>query len=121
MGWEVSGGPMSWTRLSHLRGSGPTAGRSTKTLPAARLRRKGRKEKKKPDRTLGQMVKANLNRQNHTKKHTYTHPQKEKKEKIKIKNKINKKFLKIKITTKNFFKKRRATKPINKSTNDNKH
>ena len=32
------------------------------------------------DRTLGQMVKAKLYRQNHTKKHTHTHSQKEKKE-----------------------------------------
>ena len=31
------------------------------------------------DRTLGQMVKAKLYRQNHTKKHTHTHSQKEKK------------------------------------------
>ena len=35
-GWQVSGGPMSWTRLSHLRGSGLTPGRSTKTLSATR-------------------------------------------------------------------------------------
>ena len=34
----------------------------------------------KPDRTLGQMVKAKLYRQNHTKKHIHTHSQKEKKE-----------------------------------------
>ena len=33
------------------------------------------------DRTLGQMVKAKLYRQNHTKKHTPTHSQKEKKDK----------------------------------------
>ena len=33
------------------------------------------------DRTLGQMVKTELYRQNHTKKHTHTHTQKEKKEK----------------------------------------
>ena len=33
-GQEVSGGPMSWTRLSHLRGSGLTPGWSTKTLSA---------------------------------------------------------------------------------------
>ena len=36
------------------------------------------------ERTLGQMVKANLYRQNHTKKHTHTLSQKEKKEKIYI-------------------------------------
>ena len=33
------------------------------------------------DRTLGQMVKANLYRQNHTKNHTHTHSPKKKKEK----------------------------------------
>ena len=33
------------------------------------------------DRTLGQMVKAKLYRQNHIKKNTHTHSQKEKKEK----------------------------------------
>ena len=56
------------------------------------------------DRTLGQIVKAKLYRQNHTKKHTYTHSQKEKKEKIYL-----------------YFKKKRkrATKSINKS-NGNK-
>ena len=31
------------------------------------------------DRTLGQMVKVKLYRQNHTQKHTHTHSQKEKK------------------------------------------
>ena len=36
------------------------------------------------DRTLGQMIKAKLYRQNHTKKHTYTYSQKEKKENIYI-------------------------------------
>ena len=40
--------------------------------------------KNQVDRTLGQMVKAKLYRQNHTKKHTHTHSQKEKKEKIYI-------------------------------------
>ena len=35
--WEVSGGPMSWTRLSHLRGSGLAPGQNTKTLSATRL------------------------------------------------------------------------------------
>ena len=38
------------------------------------------KQKKQTDRTLGQMVKAKLYRQKHTKKHTHTHSQKEKKE-----------------------------------------
>ena len=36
------------------------------------------KKRKKTDRTLGQMVKAKLYRQNHTKKHTHTHSQKAK-------------------------------------------
>ena len=43
-GREVSGGLVSWTQLSHLGGSGPTSGQSTKTLPAAWLGRKGRKK-----------------------------------------------------------------------------
>ena len=38
-----------------------------------------KKRKKKKDRTLGQMVKAKLYRQNHTQKHTNAHSQKEKK------------------------------------------
>ena len=37
--------------------------------------------KKQTDRTLGQMVKSNLYRPNHTKKYTHTHSQKEKKQK----------------------------------------
>ena len=45
-GWEVSGGPMSWTLLSHLRGSGLTPVWSTKTLSATGLRTKGREKKK---------------------------------------------------------------------------
>ena len=36
------------------------------------------KTKKRTDRTLGQMVKAKLCRQNHTQRHTHTHSQKEK-------------------------------------------
>ena len=39
------------------------------------------KKKQLTDIGLGQMVQANLYRQNHTKKHTYTHTQKEKKKK----------------------------------------
>ena len=50
------------------------------------------------------MGKAKLYRQNHTKKHTHTHSQKEKKEK--------KKYI--------YIKRKRATKSINKPTNDNK-
>ena len=40
-----------------------------------------KKKNKRTKRTLGQMVKAKLYRQNHTQKHTHTHSQKEKKEK----------------------------------------
>ena len=65
------------------------------------------KQTKRKDRTLGQMVKAKLYRQNHTKKHTHTHPPKEKKGKIYLYLYIKKKW-------------KRATKSINKSTNDNK-
>ena len=43
-----------------------------------------KKNKKQTDRTLGQLVKARLYRQNHTKNHTHTHSQKEKKEKKKV-------------------------------------
>ena len=43
-----------------------------------------KKNRKRADRTLGQMVKAKLHRQNHTKKYTHTHSQKKKKEKIYI-------------------------------------
>ena len=50
------------------------------------------------------MVKAKLYRQNHTKKNTPTHSQKEKQEK------------KIYI----YIKRKKASKSINKSTNDNK-
>ena len=39
------------------------------------------KNLKRTDRTLGQMVKAKLYRQNHRHKHTHTHSQKDKKEK----------------------------------------
>ena len=69
--------------------------------------KKQKNKKTRTDRTLGQMVKAKLYRQNHTKEHTHTHSQKEKKEKIYIYISIHK-------------KRKRATKSINKSTNDNK-
>ena len=42
-GWEVSGGPISWIWLSHLRGSVLAAGWSTKTLSATRLEKMGYK------------------------------------------------------------------------------
>ena len=46
--------------------------------------KKKNEKQKQTDRALGQMVKAKLYRQNHTKKNTHTHSQKEKKEKIYI-------------------------------------
>ena len=58
-------------------------------------------------RTLGQMVKAKLYRQDHTKKQTHTHSQKEKMQKIYI-------YISIYKT------KKRVSKSINKSTIDNK-
>ena len=51
------------------------------------------------------MVKAKLYGQNHTKKHTHTHSQKDKKGKKKI-------YI--------YIKRKRATKSINKSTNESK-
>ena len=72
-------------------------------IVSAKKEKKRKKKKKQTDRTLGQTVKPKLYRQNHTKKHTHTHSQKEKKEKIYI-----------------YIKRKRATKSINKSINDNK-
>ena len=71
-GQEVSGGPMSWTRLFHLRGSGPTPSWSTKTLLCHPAWKKRKKTKIRTDRTPNQMVKGKLNRLNHTKKQTHT-------------------------------------------------
>ena len=62
--------------------------------------------RKSTEKCLGQMVKAKLNGENHPKKHTHTHSEKEKKEKEKKKIYILKK------------KTKPATKPINKSPND---
>ena len=62
-----------------------------------RKKKKKKKKKRRTDRTVRQMVKAKLNRENHTKKHTHIHK----------KRKIN--------------KRKRATKPIKKPTNENKH
>ena len=61
-GQEVSGGPVSWTRLSHLSGSGLTPGWSTKTLSATWLRRKGRKEKRKKENWGWTLVHSNIRR-----------------------------------------------------------
>ena len=69
-----------------------------------------KKKKKRTDRTPGQMVKANLCRQNHTKCiHIHT-PKKRKRKKIHIYVCI---YMYI-------YKRKRATKSINKSINDNK-
>ena len=56
-----------------------------------------KKKKEKIDRTLGQMVKANLYRQNHTKKCTHTHTKREKGKNVYINkkeesNQINKRI-----------------------------
>ena len=64
------------------------------------------------------MVKANLYRQNHTKKHTHTQSQKEKKEKLYIYMYIYIYKGREQIYLKKIRK--RAAKTINKSTNDNK-
>ena len=77
-GREVSGGPVSWTQLSHLGGSSPTPGqRPRHCQPHGSEEKEGKKEKRKnkkrTDRTPNQIVIAILNRQNHTKKHTHTH------------------------------------------------
>ena len=66
---------------------------------------------KQTDRTLGQMVKAKLYRQNHTKQHTHTYSQEEKKEK--------KSYIYIYIYI-YIYKRKRATKSINKSAKHNK-
>ena len=72
---------------------------SQRTNPPLRARAKNytkkTKQTKRANRTLAQMIKANLYIQNHTKKHAQTHSQKEKKEKIYIyineeSNQINK-------------------------------
>ena len=47
---EVSGGPMSCSRLSHLRGTGLTPGQITMTLTATWLRRKLRKKERKKEK-----------------------------------------------------------------------
>ena len=52
-----------------------------KTNPPMITSAKNYTKKKWIDRTLGQMVKAKLYRQNHTKKHTHTHSQKVKRKK----------------------------------------
>ena len=57
---------------------------SDKNYKKTNKQKKTIKKKNTANRTLGQMVKAKLCRQNHTKKHTHTHSVKEKKEKIYI-------------------------------------
>ena len=53
-------------------------------ITSAKNYTKKKEKRKRTDRTLGQMVKAKLYRQNNTKKYTHTHSQKEKKETIYI-------------------------------------
>ena len=60
------------------------------------IRRAKKYTKKRTEKTLRQMVKAKLYRQNHTKKHTHTHSLKKAKEK------------------KIFFLKKEESNPINK-------
>ena len=56
----------------------------TSAKKCTKKEKKEKRKKKQTEKTLGQMVKAKLYRQNHTKKHTHTHSQKEKKKKIYI-------------------------------------
>ena len=56
----------------------------TSTKNYAKKHQKLQQQQKRTDRTLGQMVKAKLYRQNHTKNYTHTHTQNEKKEKKNI-------------------------------------
>ena len=73
-GREISGGPISWTWLSYLAGSGLTPGRSTKTLPATWLRRKGRKKKRKtPNRQNPRTNGKSKPKQTKSHKETYTY------------------------------------------------
>ena len=44
--------------------------------------KKTKQKKKRTDRTLGEMVKAKLYRQNHTKKHAHAHSKRRKKKNI---------------------------------------
>ena len=62
-------------------------------------------KKNRTDRTLGEMIKVKLYRQNLTKRHTHTHSKKEKKGEKKI-------YI--------YIKRKRATKSIKKSTSDSK-
>ena len=117
--WEFSGGPMFWTRLSHLRGSGPTPVWSYKTPQATWHRRKGKIE--------------NENEQTHTRKHTHTQTKNNKKKTNKQNPKTNgKSKTKQTKTHKESHthtlkketektKKKRATKQINEPNNEKKH
>ena len=86
-GREVSGGPASWTQLSHLGGSGPTLGLSTKTLPVARLGRKGRKKKNRQNPITNGKRKT---KQTKSHEETYTHTLTEREKKKQESNKTNK-------------------------------
>ena len=51
----------------------------TRAKNYTKKKKKNKQTKKWTDRTLGEMVKVKLYRQNHTQMHTHTHSQKEKK------------------------------------------
>ena len=89
-GWEVSGGPTSWTQLSHLRGSGPTLGQSTETLPATWLRRKGRKKKKNRQNPKTNGKSNTKQTKSHKEKYTHTLTKRGKKERKRATKPINK-------------------------------
>ena len=139
---------MSWARLSHLEDTGPTPSWSTNTLATAWLGRKVRKKKKRTLITPKQRVKAKLNRKNsHKETHTHKLIKRKTNKKAKQTNKIpkNKRTDKtlVQIVKANLnrqksqketythtltkkekkgkYKRKRVSKPIIKSTNDNKH
>ena len=86
-GWEVSGGPTSWTRLSHLRGLGPTPSWSTKALTAAWHGRKVREKKKNKNK---QNAKRNGNsKTKQTKSHKETHTHTHRKRNKKVRDQLN--------------------------------
>ena len=87
------------------RSEQPNHKRNPPMITSAKNYTKKIKNMKWTDRTLGQMVKAKLYKENYTKQHTHTH-KKRKRKNIHI-------YLYIK-------KRNRATRSINISTNDNK-
>ena len=106
--WEDSDGPTSLIQLSHLRGSCPTLGQSTRTLPAAQHGRKGRKQSKTKQTKSHKetythtLTKRKINRQNpkingksktkqtKSQKETYTHTLTKREKNKEERNQINK-------------------------------